>query len=69
MKTILKKNEWQVYECLYINYLSEEETAKRVGYKTSELNRAPGYKQIKNIKKTIIKKVKKLMDDEEVDIY
>ena len=36
--------------------LSEEETAKKIGYRTSEKNRSPGYKQIKNIKKAIISK-------------
>ena len=65
----LKKNEWQVYELLYIKFVSEEETAKRMGYKTSEKNRSPGYKQIKNIKKSIIKKVKKVMDRGEIDIF
>jgi len=36
--------------------------AKEMGYVTSEKNRKPGYKQIKNIKKSIIKKAKKIMD-------
>ena len=40
-----------------------------MGYKTSEKNRSPGYKQIKNIKKSIIKKVKKLLEKGDVDIF
>jgi len=39
-----------------------------MGYKTSEKNRSPGYKQIKNIKKSIILKVKKLIKAEDSDI-
>jgi hypothetical protein len=39
-----------------------------MGYKTSEKNRSPGYKQLKNIKKTIIMKVKKLLKEDQVDI-
>jgi hypothetical protein len=68
MKKILKPFEWCVYEKLYIENLSEEEAAKSMGYKTSEKNRAPGYKQLKNIKKTIITKVKKLLKSDQVDI-
>tara|TARA_Y100000592_G_scaffold38654_1_gene61274 strand:- start:452 stop:1240 length:789 start_codon:yes stop_codon:yes gene_type:complete len=67
MKQILKPVEWNVYECLYIKFLSEEETAKKIGYRTSEKNRSPGYKQIKNIKKAIIQKVKKVLEKGEVD--
>ena len=68
MKKILKPFEWCVYEKLYIENLSEEEAAKSMGYKTSEKNRSPGYKQLKNIKKTIIIKVKKLLKEDQVDI-
>ena len=63
----LKPIEWKIYESLYIKNLSEAEVAKLMGYKTSEKNRSPGYKQIKNIKKAIITKVKKLMRTGEVD--
>ena len=58
-----------VYNYLYIEFLSEEQVAKKMGYKTTEKNRQPGYKQIKNIKKNIIKKVKNLLNGEQVDIF
>ena len=64
----LKPIEMKVYDLLFIQDLSEEEVAKKMGYKTSERNRAPGYKQIKNIKKAIIKKVKKIIEEDEADI-
>ena len=63
----LKPIEWKIYENLYIKNLSETEVANLMGYKTSEKNRSPGYKQIKNIKKSIIIKVKKLMEGGEID--
>tara|TARA_Y100000310_G_scaffold333880_1_gene412354 strand:+ start:206 stop:877 length:672 start_codon:yes stop_codon:yes gene_type:complete len=58
MKKILKPIEWKVYTLLYIENKDENEVAKTMGYVTSEKGRSPGYKQIKNIKKSIIKKVK-----------
>ncbi len=61
LKVVLKPNEWVVYENLYLNNKSEQEVAKILGYKTSEKNRSPGYKQIKNIKKSIIDKAKEIV--------
>ena len=54
---------------LYIDFLEEEQVAKKMGYKTSEKNRQPGYKQIKNIKKSIIIKVKNLLNQDKIDIF
>jgi hypothetical protein len=39
-----------------------------MGYKTTEKNRSAGYKQIKNLKKSIIQKVKKYIYSGEIDI-
>ncbi len=69
MNEILKPNEWKVYKASYMENMEESEVAKLMGYRTSEANRAPGYKQIKNIKKAIIIKAKKLMDKGEIDIF
>ena len=44
------------YTYLYIENKDEDEVASLMGFKTTEKNRAPGYKQIKNLKKSIIKK-------------
>ena len=68
MQEVLKPLEWKIYQCLYIENLTEEQTAKKMGYKTTEKNRSPGYKQIKNIQKIIIAKVKKNLDTGEIDI-
>ena len=68
MSAVLKPLEWKVYKALYIDNLSEEQAAKEVGYKTSEKDRKPGYKQIKNIQKSIIQKVKKVLNSNDIDI-
>ena len=68
MKANLKSAEWKIYQALYINNMSEEEAATLMGYKTNEKNRVPGYKQIKNVKKSIIQKVKKMLKDGEIEI-
>ena len=63
LKKKLKVNEWIVYENLYLKNKTEQEVGKILGYKTSEKNRSPGYKQIKNIKKSIIEKAKEIVSD------
>ena len=67
MKRVLKPFEWNVYSKLYIENMDEEEAAKSMGYKTNEKNRSPGYKQLKNIKKTILEKAKKILKDGQID--
>jgi len=63
MKGILKPIEWRVYDLLYIQNKTENQVAKEMGYVTSEKNRQPGYKQIKNIKKSIMIKVRKFIGE------
>ena len=67
LKVRLKTNEWIVYENLYLKDKTEQEVAKMLGYKTSEKNRSPGYKQIKNIQKSIIIKAKRILEKDELD--
>jgi hypothetical protein len=69
MKEILKPIEWKVYEGLFILNEDEETVAKKLGYISNEKGRAPGYKQIKNIRKNVITKVKKYLTSGEIDIY
>tara|TARA_R100001163_G_scaffold35883_2_gene27558 strand:+ start:1388 stop:2071 length:684 start_codon:yes stop_codon:yes gene_type:complete len=68
MHQSLKPAEWKIYKALYIDNLSEEKAATLMGYKTNEKNRVPGYKQIKNVKKSIIQKVKKIIANGEIEI-
>lgn len=67
MKQILKPNEWIVYEGLFIKNLEEDEVSNTLGFKSSEKNRKPGYKQIKNLRKKIMEKVKKCLEKGGID--
>lgn len=64
MKEVLTPMQYKVYHLLYIKGNSEEEVAKLMGYRTSEKNRAPGYKTLPNMKKIIIQKAKKIIEKE-----
>lgn len=68
MKEVLKPIELQVYEGLFVHHQEEHQVAKTLGYISNEKGRRPGYKQIKNIRKSIISKVKKCLSSGEVDI-
>lgn len=67
LKEILKPNEWIVYKGFYIDNETEIEIAKKLNFKTTEKNRTPGYKQIKNIQKSIITKARKILDKNDLD--
>jgi len=67
LKETLKPNEWIVYKGFYIDNESEIEIAKKLNFKTTEKNRTPGYKQIKNIQKSIITKARKILDKNDLD--
>jgi hypothetical protein len=68
MEKLLKPIEWTAYQLLFIEHLDEEKAAAKMGYKTSENGRCPGYKQIKNLRKAIMEKVKKALRNDEIDI-
>jgi hypothetical protein len=68
MQQVLKPTEWKVYQMLYIEHKDEDQVASSMGYRTNEKNRAPGYKQVQNIKKAIMIKVKKYIYSDEIDI-
>lgn len=67
MKTKLKPKEWQIYKMLYIENLPEEVVAEKMNYKCSEDGRNRS-KQLKNVQKKIIDKVKKAIYNNEIDI-
>ena len=69
MKKFLKPLEWKLYEMLYIKKMTEKQAAKKMGYKSTEENRNPGYKQIKNMQKSIIKKIKINIHNGGIDVY
>ena len=69
IKPLLKPIEWRAYKHLYIKFKEEDELAKLLGFKSNEKGRAAGYRQVSNLKKSIIIKVKKLLGDGEIDFY
>jgi hypothetical protein len=68
MKQILKPLEYKVYEGLFILNEDEEKLAVRLGYISNESGRTPGYKQIKNIRKSIVEKLKKAINSDDIDL-
>ena len=68
MREVLKPLEWQVYEGLFIKNMDESALASSMGYISNERGRDPGYKQIRNIRKIIITKVKACISSGEIDI-
>ena len=67
MKKILKPIEYKVFKFLYVDGNKEDKVAKLLGFKTTEKNRDPGYRQIKNIKDAIFAKVKTAVYAGEID--
>lgn len=67
LKEVLKPNEWIVYESFYIMNKTEQEIAETLNFKTTEKNRTPGYKQIKNIQKAILVKARKILERNDLD--
>ena len=69
MKDILKPFEYKIYEALFIFDQDEKAVAKQLGYISNEKGRGPGYKHIFNIKKTILEKARKLIEEDMIDIF
>ena len=67
LREVLKPNEWLVYDSFYIRNKTEVEIAEKLNFKTTEKNRNPGYKQIKNIQKSIIAKAKRIIEKDDLD--
>ncbi len=68
MKKILKPTEYIVYEGLFILHESEEIIAKKAGFISNEKGRAAGYRQIINIRNSIIDKIKKYIKSGGIEI-
>ena len=68
LKEVLKPNEYIVFEGLFINDLTEEQIAKKLGFVSTEKGRCAGYKTIKNITKSIILKARRCLDKGELDL-
>lgn len=58
----LNNIERKVYNHLFVDNKEEKEVAELMGYKSKEKSKIQGYKRIQQIKTTIIKKAKKVLD-------
>lgn len=67
MLKILKPIEYKVYKGLYIEHKDEEAVAKTLGFISNEDGRKPGYRQIKNIQKSIVQKAREYVGREGLD--
>ncbi len=67
MKEELTNSEWDIYHRLYIEHKTEEQTARELGFKTTEQGRKMGYKRIRQVKTLIFKKAKKLIADHGIE--
>lgn len=56
-----------LYRWFFIENRSDAFIAEKMGFKTTEKNKTPGYKQISNLKKSLIDRAKKIMS--EIDIF
>ena len=66
MKRYLNDKQYIVYKMFFIDYLSDDEVAKVLRFKTNETGRKAGYKQIKNLKKMLFNKAQKLMRENDL---
>lgn len=63
MKEKLKPEHFNIYEMLYIFNLSEDEVAKKMGYKRNKYNNKNKYKQLENYKKQFVETARVLIKD------
>jgi RNA polymerase sigma factor (sigma-70 family) len=61
IKNHLSAIQFRVYNWVYVEGRSDEEVAEKMGLKTTEKNRAPGYKRIYNLKKQIQEVARKVV--------
>lgn len=67
MKGVLKPIEYKVFKYLYVDGGKEDKIGKILGFKTTEKGRSAGYRQLKNLKDNIMKKVKNTIYNNEID--
>ena len=62
MEKILTPRQYKAFNMLFIQNMSDEEVAKEMGFKSTEAGRKAGYKQIKNLKKTLKEKASNILN-------
>lgn len=69
LKKVLNDKQYTIYKMLFIENKTEEEVAKKMGYRTNEKGRKAGYKQIKNLKKTFKQKILSILEKKDIIIH
>ena len=66
MKAVLSEKNFSIYQMLFIESLTDEEVAEKLGYRTTEKGRKAGYKQLKNLKKQFKEKAEKILKTKDI---
>lgn len=66
MKEELSDRHYFIYKMMFIDKLPDSEIAKVLNFKTSEVGRQAGYKQIKNIKNNLYKRAQHILQRNDV---
>lgn len=66
MKRVLKPLEYKMFKMLYIENKDEVEIAAIMKFRTTENNRRPGYRQIKNYKDLFVKRAKEILKNKDI---
>lgn len=62
LKKQLNARQFQAFELLFIKNMTDEEAAQEMGFKSTETGRKAGYKQIKNLKKSLKEKAAAILE-------
>jgi TPP-dependent 2-oxoacid decarboxylase len=62
LKKQLNARQFQAFELLFIKNMTDEEAAQEMGFKSTETGRKAGYKQIKNLKKSLKEKATAILE-------
>ena len=63
---VLSEKNYSIYKMLFIENLTDEEVALKLGYRTTEKGRKAGYKQLKNLKKQFKEKAEKILKTKDI---
>ena len=66
MRGALNDKQFFIYKMFFIDNLNDEDVAKILRFKTNESGRKAGYKQIKNLKKMLYEKAKKIIKENDL---
>ena len=66
MKRVLKPLEYKVFKMMFVEHKEDAEIAAEMKFRTSEENRMPGYRQIKNYKDSFLKIAKDILKNKDI---